>query len=146
LPQGAADFGTGMADAFSWGIGAHIRSLYDIDGGINTESQLYSAGQLSSIVAGGVGIYRGLYVGSLRLASMSRNMSVLTSASAVRNFTKRWGGPALFSAEEQAKIVPFATHVVNKGFDAARAGLGRTRTAWDRLIGLTPGIGGLFDD
>ncbi len=146
VPQGSMDFAGGLGDAILFGFGDDIRSGLNIDGGINTDSQLYSVGEISSIAAGGVGIYRGLYVGSFKLAGMSRNMTVLNSTSAVRNAFKRFGGPALFNAAERAKIVPFATHVANKGFDAARAGLGRTRDTYNSLIGLSPGIGGVFND
>lgn len=146
VPQGVMDFAGGLGDAILFGFGDDIRSGLNIDGGINTDSQLYSAGEISSIAAGGLGIYRGLYVGSFKLASMSRNMTVLNTTSAVRNVVKRYGGKALFNAAERAKIVPFATHMANKGFDAARAGLGRTRDTYNRLISLSPGIGGVVND
>jgi hypothetical protein len=146
VPQGTMDFAGGLGDAILWGFGDDIRASLGIDGGINTGSDLYGAGKITSIFAGGVGVYRGLYVGSFKLASMSNNMRVLNGASGIRNFMKRWTGPALFSAAERAKIVPFSTHVANKGFDAARAGLGRTRDAYNWLIGLSPGVGGVANE
>ncbi|MDP5211191.1 hypothetical protein [Microbulbifer sp. 2205BS26-8] len=145
-PQGAVDYLAGLGDAILFGYGNDIRESLNINGGINTKSQLYSTGELSSIFAGGVGLYRSLYVSSLKLASMSRNMTVLNSTSVIRNVFKRYGGPAFFNSAERAKIVPFSTHVANKGFDAARASLGRTRGTYNILIGLSPGIGGLFND
>jgi hypothetical protein len=146
FPQAVTDFSAGLGDAIFFGFGDDIRASLNIDGGINTDSQLYGAGEVASIAAGGIGVYRGVYVGSLKLVGSASNITVLNFTSTVRNTIKRYGGPALFSAAERAKIVPFATHVANKGFDSARAGLVRTRATYDNLIGLSPGIGGLFND
>jgi len=97
-------------------------------------------------VIGGVSLLRGTYVGTLKLASMSTNNTFLSAASKTRNFFKRWVGPALWSSHERSKILPWATHVAEKGFDLARIGLGHTRKTWNSLMGLWPGLGALFND
>jgi hypothetical protein len=129
-----------------FGTGDTLRNLANVSGGIDESSDAYSYGSYTSIAAGGAGTFRAIYAAGFKLASLSSNMAFLQSVSAVRNLEKRLLGPALFSAAERAKIVPFTTHVARKGFDAARVGLGRTRATYNKLIALSLGDGGWLND
>lgn len=67
LPQGVVDFAAGFGDTVSFGLSAHIRNLYEIDGGINYGSSEYSTGivsgmvgSLGTVVAGGTAINIGI--------------------------------------------------------------------------------------
>jgi hypothetical protein len=65
LPQGVVDFAAGMGDTVSFGASSRIRSLYDIDGGVNESSAAYryggDAGVANSLLMG-AGVFRGAFV------------------------------------------------------------------------------------
>lgn len=52
LPQGMVDFAAGMGDAVSFGASSYIRSLYDIDGGVDEMSDAYRYGGYAGIADG----------------------------------------------------------------------------------------------
>ena len=49
---GSYNFTMGFIDSLSLGIGPYIRGLYDIDGGVDPNSNYYTAGELASLLAG----------------------------------------------------------------------------------------------
>lgn len=126
LNQGFVNFSAGVGDSLLFGFGDELRtsvgeSVYGtgISGGINIQSNSYLIGEYSSIFIGGIGLYRGAYIGFFKFASTSKNLAFVEKASNFRNFLKRYTGPALFSATERAKIVPFADRVADIGIDRA---------------------------
>lgn len=142
LPQTAVDFSAGLGDSILFGYGDNLRSQLNIDGGVNRNSAAYSNGETASLLMGTAGTSRATYVLASKALSRSRNERVLTSGSNVRNFLKRWTGPALVSKTERAKIKTFTEHVGKKGFEQAALGLGRTRESYNKaLIPLSLGQG-----
>ena len=143
IPDNVANFATGVTDSVSFGIGKYIRGLYGIDGGIDTSSGAYNTGVAASIFAGDLGVGRGIYAGGFKLASYSRNFTFLYGASGVRNFWKyNLGLARIFRAGMRQT---FAQRVAKVGFDAARKGLGKTDSLFNKIfIPMSLGSGGRF--
>lgn len=149
--QGTVDFSAGLGDSLLFGFGDDLRELWGIDGGINRCSGYYKAGEYTSLVFGSIGTGRAFYVEGSKLLSLTKNPKILEYGSNIRNFSKRYMGPAVvphpyFIRNYRSRIKPWAEHVANKGFDEARKGLGRTDPTFNKLIPLAQGQGARFND
>ncbi|WP_167443671.1 hypothetical protein [Acinetobacter wuhouensis] len=142
----AAGFGDGM----TFGLTDKIRDRMGINGVVNKCSTAYSNGNTASILVGQVGAGRAVYVVGSKALTYSRNAKVLEAGSNVRNFMKRYMGPAVIPLKSfkgfRDRIKPWSEHVAKKGFDNARQGLGRTDPSFNKLIPLSVGQGGRFNE
>lgn len=120
LPQVVANFGTGVADAASFGLGPLARKGLGISGGINTCSSAYSAGQWASLV---LGAGRMLYAGIAKVGAMAAADGA--AAMGFRNGLKRiMRGPL---AGSSYRIKNYSQLLKKYGSDpAVKAAAGRT--------------------
>lgn len=144
------NFSAGFGDALLLGFGDELRDyIYGIAGlgpsGVNRNSTEYAVGEGVGITAGMIGGYRTTYVASMKVASLSSD-GVVIAASKFRNAWKRYGGKAIYSSAERAKIIPVSQRLSLQGIGGLRASLGKTRGNYNRLMTLTPGLGGWFNE
>jgi RHS repeat-associated protein len=101
MPQGTIDFSAGMGDVILFGQGQRLRDLFDVDGGVDTCSGEYSAGEWAGVAAG---VATGL-VGGLKAAG---------AKGAGKEFShwipNRMGGPR---SMWNGNYVPTATHALS---------------------------------
>ena len=104
IPCGVANFLTGVADSASFGIGPYIRGLYGIDGGIDTTSGAYTAGEVASL---GLGLGR---LGYASIAAGIRNVPGITgiAANVMRNDLKLAFRGGLFPNARMPALESFA--------------------------------------
>ncbi|UXI70133.1 RHS repeat-associated core domain-containing protein [Tahibacter amnicola] len=88
LPQGLVDFAAGMGDTASFGLSAHIRGLWDIDGGVDETSNSYRTGMVAGIPAA---------TGTILAGGMAFNMGIraVGGARTLYHFTSSAGAAGI---------------------------------------------------
>lgn len=135
LPQSVADFGTGVADAASLGLGPLVRDALGVDGGINRCSSEYSAGEWASLA---LGVGRMAYAGIAKFGAAAAVDGA--AAMAFRNGLKRvMRGPLAGSGY---RIKTYGDLMQKYGSDEAiKAAAGRTNRAVN-AVGANFSVGG----
>ncbi len=100
LPQGLVDFGAGMGDVILFGQGQRLRDLLDVDGGIDSCSSEYSAGEWAGV---GVSVATG-FAGGLKAAGVKG-----TGTEFSHWIPNRMGGP---HSVWNGNYVPTSTHAL----------------------------------
>ncbi|QJC55793.1 Putative deoxyribonuclease RhsC [Polaromonas vacuolata] len=121
IPQPALDFGTGIADDVSFGLGPLARDLLDVDGGVDRCSTAYKAGQYGTL---GLGLGRMAHAGTAKAVSLAPSLTG-REASVIRNSMKRlFRGPF---AGSNYRMYSYEQMLAKKGSDATvKAAAGRT--------------------
>ena len=125
IPPSVVDFSAGAGDALLLGTGPYIRDLFDI-GGVNRDSNAYSAGAVASLAFGGA---RLVYAAVVKTASVVAVSGVAASATrtALKNVFrggagKNWRPPDLSKYGSDAALRAAAGRT-NVGVNAYGAGV-----------------------
>ena len=140
LPQGVVNFSAGLGDALLFGQGPALRRFANIDGGVDTTSNMYVGGEVFSLAVGGL---RLAYAASAKTLSWGGSaiggMEGAEFASAGRNTLKQAFRFGLFA---DYRVYSFSKIAAERGNDwnAIISAAGRTSPIFN-WVGIQAGGG-----